>query len=88
MISRLVSGFLEKDILVCGVFHPALLEDFVAGEYRCFHNHGQGILDRLWFSCEIAHCRRLLISIFLGFLGGNFHLGGGDWVLGHNSIEF
>ena len=34
-------------------------------------NHGQNILEKLWFLCEIAHYRKSSSSIFQGFLGYN-----------------
>ena len=43
------------------------------------------------FLREIAHRRKSLISIFKGFfasIGKMFFFGGGDWVLGYNSMEW
>ena len=36
-------------------------------QINAYYNHGQNILDKLWFSCEIAQNWKILISIFQQF---------------------
>ena len=44
-------------------FPPLLVWTYLGSHLSAFSNHSQNIWDKLYFSCEIAKYRKVLISI-------------------------
>ena len=58
--------------------------------FKIIYNHSQNIWDQLKFSCEIAHYRNSLFSVFqeVSATINKFSFWREDWLLGYHSMKF